>query len=451
MILQDQDRTFVVYEKITYLMLIPEDSSNNAFLAGKDVLLAGKFERSDHENAFFYHYDTLPLIGQAEYWNTRLDGDNLFVFGRISGSGNLVLKSKTILDAPSDGSLIERRLKSLEAKDYPGRMQVAIWAHAQAETQGNREFWLQASDTISTAVVKDALATLDKNHDAALLRQAFDWSLTFIDDKKIAADIASLAWIGDAGDVAEYTAKAMRKLDYTVYNGRWLPHVVAVQTEFNQRFDAIKWKDADGYYKLGRWVESQSDVLPNSRELEHRCYQAGFRADEKHNGIRHKLGMPRAAGASSVEIGTAERYQNTATGISVAAPEGWASSNPIEGGDVTWVDPSSETAYISVRILPKADQQGSFDEIFGNRRNALQAKSGFTMIDEVAVPFAAGQGRRIHYSTVEGRFIRLAEMTILMQAPVAIIIHASYADTEAASVQKAVDAVCASVVPPPAP
>ena len=452
--LREKTRTFVVHAGVAYLAMHGDDLADSAFLAGKDVMLAGKFERGDGVRAWFYGYDPLTATGLSESWATRLEGDNVYVFGRIvSTSSGLELRVAAVALGESDAQIIARRVEQVPASDHPGRLQVAAWVRKTGEKQGNSDFWTAAADTIVTQTVEAAAKDAAAIKDAKLLTQAVGWSLDLLDDPVVAARVASQPWLFDAGGPeSEVIAKRLRALRYDYYKGKWRSRPESLGLQFDDRFASTAWRDADAYYKLGRWVEANAEELPRARELSHRCYQAGFRADPAHNGIRREMGLGPVAADGNATRTLEGAFQDPA-GVTVDGPEGWTRA-PAINGDATWNDPRSETAYISARVLTENELSATFAETWAAALSPYATRPGFTAIEEALVEVAnGGEGKRVRFSYREGRYTRFAEVILAWQPAVkaAAILSASYTEAEQKAASEALSATLAKLTFPAAP
>jgi hypothetical protein len=452
--LKGKERTYVVYQGASWLSALPEDLADPGFLDHKDVMLAAKLGRVDGGKARFYNLPKLEAGGPIELWRTRIDGDNLYVFGRITAAqGQVHLDVVAVEIAPSDQQLIAARLAGVPAGDFAGRLAVANWAKESAAQQGNREFWLVSSDTIVSQVVDDAAVKAESESDVALAQQAVTWSLDLLHDVPRAARIASAPWIRAlAGPAKEDLARRMRRLGLEFYEGQWRQRGEALAQEFQDRFAALGWKDADGFYKLGRWCDANSELLGSARELSYRCYQAGYRANPNHNGIRRELGMEPA---KESDAGGAPKgdFADTSSGIAVPGPQNWNRTDPFEGADGTWIDAGSDTAYLSVRMIRSVEARGPFAALWAGQLAGLQARTGFTSISDQALPVASGEARVLRYSYHEGRYLRLAEMVVLQNPinPTAARLDASAAETEMDAVHQVLLTTVAKVIVPAPP
>ncbi|MBA3846719.1 MAG: hypothetical protein H0X45_08750, partial [Planctomycetes bacterium] len=454
MTLKDSERTFVVFDGTSYLVLDKADLDDRVFTNGKDVMLAAKFERGDGTLAHFYNLPRLDATAGPELWATRLDGDNLFVFGRVTIDelGRAALAVDHVAEAPSDNQMIADRLAAAPENDYEARLKVAEWARSQAAVQGNRDLWTAAADTIISQVVESAARQAADTKDPALLLRAVDWSLALIHDRTLAARICSSEWVKSAGnEVQEEVGERMRRLDFVFYRDHWRAKPDALTLEYEDRFADLKWRDAEGYYKLGRWAEANVEVMPHARELAHRCYQSGFRGDPRHNGIRRELGLEPVSGGSARSATLTGPYQDPDTGVVLEGPEGWVRSDPIEA-DATWLDPQSETAYLSGDVLMGTQVKGGFDDLWSAQTAIWVGKPGFEKLSDEAVSYAAGSARRMSFTYREARYARQADLIIAhnAKANVAVALLASYTEGEKDETLQALLALFSKVVIPDA-
>jgi hypothetical protein len=437
MLLQGKDRTYVVYQGTSYLLTAPSDLTDPTFLHNKDVVIAAKLGRVDNGRVTFYNMPQVASRGAMELWRTRIDGDNLYVFGHFE----MVNKKPTfaivaVEGAPSDQQIIDQKLSAIPADNLEARLEAAAWAREMGNVQGNREFWLVAADNIISTVVNTAVAKAEAAKDVAMILKAMGWCQDLLRDIPRAARIGSAPWIREVGGPgAEAVAKYMRRWDLEFYAGQWRPRGEALSQEYQDRFSAIGWRDAEGYYKLGRWADANAEVLPRARELSYRAYQAGFRANPSHNGIRRELAMePIKVGAPNEQKG---ELRDTLSLIIVPIPPGWERTDPING-DATWIDPTSDTAYITATILRNLESLADFKAIWASQLAQVQLKSEFKSLSEDDLALQNGQARIVRYAYREGRYLRNAAMIVAVnpKGKAALRLDANGADTEAETVLK---------------
>ena len=453
MTLQDKTRSFVVYDGTSWLVMDAADLKDPAFLAGKDVMLAGKFDHTDSQRAWFFSLDKFHADGRLEHWATRLEGDNLYVFGRITVATptGTTLTVHRVVAAESDAQIITAKLNGVALEDYSGRLAVAAWAREQAAVQGNTDYWIAAADTIVAQTVAAAAADAATRKDAELIGKAVDWAIDLGHDAGLAARAASQPWLVDAGGrIADQIAKRLRQHGFLWYKDRWHSKTEALTLEFEDRFVAITWRDAEGFFKLGRWAESHADDLPSARDLSYRCYQAGFRGDPNHNGIRRKLGleMVSGAGGSAAGVNLDGPYQHDSTGVVITGPEGWKrAAKPLEG-DVTWLDTGSETAFISAQVIGSSDLAGDFEALWAKTLSPWRMRQGFVELATSESPFPYGSARSLRFSYQEGRYTRFGEVSLGRDnaGRMAVVLTAGFTDSEQANVSSAVLQVLSHVV-----
>ena len=450
MTLKGKERTYAVHNGNSYLIASVDDFTDPTFLDQKDVVVNVKIGRVDHGHVKLYNLPKVDATGATELWRTRIDGDNLYAFGRVTRNGAATAFTIVAVEgAPSDSQIIAEKLATVPAADFKARLEAAVWAKEMGAKQGNREYWLVAADGIISQVIDDAAAQAEAGKDVALVLKAMDWCTELLHDIPRAARTGSAAWIRQAGGAgAEEVAKRMRRWDLEFYSGQWRPRGDALAQEFQDRFAAVGWRDAEGYYKLGRWADANAEVLPRARELSYRSYQAGFRANPNHNGIRRELGMePTSEGPGGAQAQT--DFKDGTSGVMVPAPTGWSRTDPIDG-DVTWIDPGSDTAYITVKVLRIADASNDFKTLWNGQLLSVQIKTGFTNLSDEKLTFAQGEARKLRYSYREGRYVRVAEL-IVAQNPVSktsVRIDAGATENEAANVGKQVTATFSKLVIP---
>ena len=451
MTLKGKERTYVVYQENSYLLVNPDDLTDPAFLHHKDVVIAAKLGRIAQGTVTFYNMPKVIATGPTELWRTRIDGDNLYVFGHFTIiNGTQYLSLVAAESAPSDQQIIDQKMATVPADNLEARLAAAVWARDAGVVQGNREFWLVAADNIISQVVDDAVAKAETSKDVALILKTMSWCQDLLHDIPRAARIGSAPWIRQIdGTGAEDVAKYMRRWDLAFYAGQWRPRGEALNQEFQDRFTAMGWRDAEGYYKLGRWAEGYAEVLPRARELSYRAYQAGLRADPNHNGIRRELGMDAATGVSSVK--SQGEFKDSLTGISIPIPPGWNRADPING-DASWIDPSSDTAYITAKILRDLPNLADFGAVWASQLASVQGKAEFTSAPEEKLTFPNGHARLMRYSYREGRYLRVAAMILAINpaSTAALRLDANGADTEGDTVLKQLTAQFAQISIPAA-
>jgi hypothetical protein len=436
------DRTFAVHLGTSYLVLTPSDTGNRELLLGsKDVVIPAKFERDavvgTRQRIRLSSFPEIQAEGEASLFATRLDGDNLYFFGQLTmpatGIGRFEIQA--IETAPSDAQVIASILAGIKAEDYPARLKAAAVIRDRSLTQPNKEFWLSASDNVVTKIISDAQAVAAKTKDTALLLQAITWAVDVLHDTTAAGRIGSAAWLRAPGVTgAEEISHRLRKLGLELYKDEWRPRAESLSLEFEDRFNAISWKDADAFYRLGRWADVNGEFLPRAKDRSYRCYQAGFRANPNHQGIRNELGMPNAVSGDGTQAAATADFQHPASGTLVPAPQGWKRGERIEG-DITWIDPSSETAYIAATII-ETPENPSLEAIWQGALTPLRSKPEFLILEDEDPVFPQGSAKRLRWRYREGQFFRLHEMIVALNpaARIAVRLDAGFAEDEAAQV-----------------
>ncbi len=439
-----RDRTIAVYKGVGYLVLTAGDAVDPALLIGqKDVVIATKFERDNTPGGRQrVRVPGLPGIigeGDRQLFASRLDGDNLWLFGALSaqqsGSGRFDIVA--VETAPSDAQIIAHQLAGLPATDYPARLQAANRIREQSLTQPNKEFWLAAADNVVLQVIDDAAAAAETARDTSLLLQAVTWAVEILKDNGKAGHVGSAAWTRQPGVAGgDEVAKRMRRLGLELYRDHWRPRAEALSQEFEDRFSAIGWRDADSFYRLGRWADLRGEYLPQAKDRSYRCYQAGYRANPDHQGIRNELGLPNSVRGDGTQAQVSGDFQHTASGTLVPAPQGWKRGDRIEG-DITWIDPSSETAYLAAAVI-ETPLNPNLDDLWAGIVNSLRIRPEFSITEEDEPTFPQGLARRMKFTFREGRYVRQHEVILALNpvAHTAVRLDAGFAEDEAAQVHQ---------------
>lgn len=435
MVLQNRDRTFVTRGANTYMVMEAKDLAKPNFLNGKEVLLLGKFEHTDGQRAYFFGLDRFAAVGDLTLWATRLEGDNLYVFGDIRVTRDSVeLHAREIITARSDAQLVAQRLAEVKPDDYAGRLQLAAWARGQAEVQGNRDWWELAAATIVAETINVAMTVANEQQDATILGQAFGWAINDIQDVGLAARVASQPWFHDQPE-AVAAGKRLAAMGYDRYKDVWRPRAESLTLQFEDTFLATAWRDAEGFYKLGRWVDRHAEDLPRAKDLSFRAYQAGYRADANHAGIRRELGLgagsaedARRGGRNTVPTGP---FQDITTGVVVGGPEGWQRNRPLDS-DARWADLSSDTSYITLNVLGPDQVTGDFQQTWQKITLPWQVRSGFVEEGTESVIASTGQAQRLRFRFQEGSDLRGADLVMVFDEnqSIALVLMASYLEQD---------------------
>lgn len=442
MVISGLDRTFAVYHEGNFMVLASADASNRTLLLGqKDVVIAAKFERDgvtgSRQRVRLSSFPDAVAEGDSGLFATRLEGDNLFFFGSLTtpntGKGRFDIVA--VESAPSDAQIIASQLAGIPATDYAARLKAASLIREHAATQPNKEFWLSSSDNVIAQVIDDATEAAAINQDAALLNQAITWSIDILHDTTKAGRVASATWLKGTPH-ADEIAKRLRHLGMEMYKDQWQPRAEALSKEFEDRFADISWKDADLFYRLGRWADLHGEYLPRAKDRSYRCYQAGYRANPNHQGIRNELGLPNMVKGDGTQTQISADFQHAQTGTLVPAPRGWKRGDRVEG-DITWVDPQSETAYISAAVIETPDNP-SLDVLWQNLEGSLRSRPEFAIVEQDEPTFPQGLARRIRFTFREGRYARQHELILALNpaAHVAVRLDAGFADDEQGAIHK---------------
>lgn len=376
-----KDRQFVESAGKTYLLSSVDEIATGA-MDGQDVAFAGKLHRLPGDVFGCYRIDGLVIAPQGNVLAGKLDGDNAYLAGSLTAAdGKRVLKLDLAAQAPSDAQLLQAQLAGIPDDAWERRLGVVSWCHEQARTAGNADSWTATGDALLGRIISDMAAMAGERRDAALLTRAIDLTLNQTKDPGLAARLASAAWLRDHGGApAEAIARRMHGLGFALYKQTWLPRPQALEQEFSDRFAALSWKDAKGYYTLGRWADDNAEALPRARELSWRCYQAGNKADPSNPDIARELGIqptaedtsepPPAGGTDAID------FLDLTSGLRVPAPAGWKRGRSATG-DTAWIDPDSDTALLSVKALrPPVDVPGAWRLVEAE----AQARSGFAEV-----------------------------------------------------------------------
>ncbi len=441
MAIRDQERTFVRYRDDAWLQVPIGELSDSGFIANKDVVFTAKLRTpplgEDVSRVRLYGVN-LPLVSAASAWAARVEGDNLYVFAKVEAAPDRSLQVRVVAaePAPSDHAIIEARLTGIAKDDWQGRLAVANWVREQAHQSVARDAWLAAGDDLVVAVIDDAGAAASTGKDAALLEQAVGWCFNLLNDPGRAARVASVDWL--TGTVAQKIERRLRSAGFALYGGKWRPLAEAMSQEFEDRFAAIDWRDAEAYYQLGRWTDTNAENLPRAKDCAWRAYQTGLRANPRHNGIRRELGLPAESGPSSTQLakGSGNDFVDPASGVVVAIPENWK-RNDVLGGNAGFVDPGSETASIMVTLIPLPSET-AFDVVWLRQVEALTTRENYRESGSLEMSFSGGAGRRLSYAWREGGQERIAEMALAYnpRAKVAVRLDARFESEEAERVRE---------------
>ncbi len=442
MVISGQDRVFATYHNGNYLVLSPADASNTTLLLGKkDVVLTAKFVRDgvagSRQQVHLTSFPEVTADGDAGLFAARLEGDNLFFFGSMAtaatGKGHFNILA--VEAAPSDAQIIASLVADIPPTDYAARFKAASRIREHAASQPNKEFWLSASDNVIAQTIDDATVIATEKKDALLLDQAITWCIDILHDTTKAGRVASLPWVKGTAH-AEDISKRLRHLGMEMYKDQWQPRSEALAKEFEDRFVEISWKDADAYYRLGRWADLHGEDLARTKDRSYRCYEAGYRANPNHQGIRNELGLPNMVRGDGTQTQTNADFQHAETGTLIPAPQNWKRGDRVEG-DITWVDPQSETAYLSASII-ETPENPSLDTLWQNIEGSLRSRPEFAIVEQDDPTFPQGLARRFRFTFREGRYVRQHELILALNsaARVAVRLDAGFADEEQAAIHQ---------------
>lgn len=441
--LQGEERAFVDHLGESYLLVAEKDFDDPLFLNRKDIVLRAKFAGQQGDQPRFFNLSRIAVAGQLDALNAAASGDNLYLLGRIEATdGNRYrLTIAHILTAPSDATIIADRLATVASDDYNGRIEVARWARERSEQEGNRAFWTEASLDIVRTTARAAAARAEATGDGAFLLMAMDFAIQEAGDRTLAAELGTAEWVRTS-ESAEMVTARMQELGFVFHEVAndefvgWLPKNESLVRAFEARYQAIDWRDAEAFFELGSSTDELVDVLPRARELSHRAFQAGFRANPNHNGIRRALGLePVDESVSQGPRVVEARFFHASTGVMVTGPDGWVRDDTAGGtvAHATWIDRLSDTAFISVRVFDPAftdgDMQVAWDGLVGDVQLRPDFAAGATSEE-------AGDGgtqiRRMGYTHTESDYQRSGVLTLVYDPAqsLAVGINASYVGDE---------------------
>jgi hypothetical protein len=443
MVLKDTERTFVVHAGTSYLATRPEDFADRDFLVDKDLMIPAKFQHGQGDHVLFYKLEDFDIRSAPEQWSVRVDGDNVYVFAHCSldpDTGKPVLRIAAMEPAPSDAQLIAARLKDVRKTDWDERIATVAWAREQGAKEGNQEWWLQQADDMLTKLITDAAAQAETAKDFPLALKAMDWAVDQQRDPIAAARIASAAWIrAKTGPESEEVSKRMRRLGMELYREQWRPRAEALELEYDDRFAALPWKDAEGFYKLGRWADANAEMLPQAKDRAYRAYQAGFKANPDHPGIRRELGIDQATSENTVDTETGRlEYRDPITNGTARSPNGWRKAEHQHDG-VRWEDPTSDTAYVSERFI--AVGEASVDDLWPTIIKPARSLLGYQAQADESIERKGGKQRMLRYTFQEDRLTRCGALTFIIDEAthIGVVVEVSYVEEEREKALKAFD------------
>lgn len=359
--LRGEDRIFVVHQGQDYLWGRKSDFDKPKLLDGTELALQARFLRRVEGDPRFYGIESVQCTSDDPLLAAAVDGDNFFLFGRVTlQDGTLHYAIRATAQAPSDSDIIGQRLAGLDADNYVERLAVADWAQSKAAEEGNRTFWVEAAQAIRSQTIESAAAAGAEQQNAGLLLQAMNWAIDLMGRRDLAADLASRDWVfALPDDQLQRISDRMARLDYVLFvdgsgNKQWMTEGQFLTKTYEQRYQAIRWGDADGFFQLGLWTEEHGDVLPRATQLAHKAFQIGHRMDPRHNGIRRMLKMPLVEGGSDGhsrrDDQTNRPFVSADQLVTLPEPVGWTRNQPpvISDADASWTNHQLSTTYLAI-------------------------------------------------------------------------------------------------------
>lgn len=407
-----KDRQFVEVGGKTYL-LVTLDEIATGTLDDQEIALTGKLRRLPGDQFGLYRVDALTIAATGNTLAGKLDGDNVHLAGTLrAGDAQRTFTVVVAAAAPSDAQLLQSRLAGIQDDEWDRRLGVVTWCREQARTAGNVDSWTATADALLGRIITDMSSKAGERKDAVLVTRAIDLALNQVKDNGLAARLASPLWIREHGGApADAISRRMRGLGYALYKDAWMPRPQAAEREFEDRFAALAWKDAEGFYQLGRWADDNAEALPRARERSWRCYQAGRQADPSHAGIARELGLKAqaAAMAGAAAAKDAIDFIDPENRVQVPAPAGWKRGKP-HGEDTTWIDPESDTALIAIRVLrPPVDPDAAWQLLDGEAR----ARNAFTEVGQSVSGEGGHQQHLLRSTWMEGEQSRFALVVLV--------------------------------------
>ena len=362
MTVEGQERTVAVYGGNSWLVIERADLEAGRFQGGAtEVVIASKIERTGST----FRLTGMPgvqVVVASSMSSPLADGDNAWLFGHLSrGEDGPRLTVVQVAAAPSDRQRIAKRIESIARNDWQARLKGATWIREQAAYEPNKEFWLAAADEATTRTIEDAVTAATPGRDLALVDQAITWAVDVVRDPGLAGRVASIPWlVAESDPTLTPLHRRMRHLGLELYKDQWLPRPDALAKEFEDRFLALKWNEAEGFFRLGRWADVHADGLPLAKDRAYRAYRAGLRADPAHAGIRAALGIgadnaraDAAASGSAAPVG----LEATPEAPSVV-PLNQAKPNPAEMAKEGWQLAQHQGALSVWMNPPRAEGEG---------------------------------------------------------------------------------------------
>ena len=439
MTLKGTERWYVEYNKKNYLEVIETDLEDLQFLIGKDIMIQAKFKLLELNNVQFYNFPSLKIGSDSESWSTILDGDNVYILGKASGISDKIIDFKTahVLRAPSDAAVIAQKRNQIANDDYDALIQLAEWVRKTGNNMGNRAVWITAADNIVDDCIIAVSKKAKETQNVHLLLKAMTWSSMQLSDKSRAAKLGSQEWVSAlAEDEAKPVIERMNILGLVQHDGVWMTKREQKVADFKQKLQAIDRNNDQAYYDLAMDIAQYRDALPEALELKHQALQTGLRYNPKSNALRKALGK-KTVEQEIAENGLVAAYVDASTGLNIPVPAGWQRSKETIDGDVTWIDPNSDTAYISLTAIPgtKAD---AFAELFDKQLETYKSKPGFSEGNSEALGIA-GASKEARFGFKEGREDRQAILAcvLFIKQETAYVLYVGYLEEELNSAESA--------------
>ncbi len=439
MTLKGVERWYVDHKEKSYLQVEQSDQEDLSFLIGKDVMIQAKFRQLEGTTVQFYSFPTLIIGTDTEEWSTIIDGDNVYILGKVAKfkDEQLVFKTKDVLRAPSDSMIIASKLAEIGESNYAERVTYSKWVRKTGKNMGNRAVWIAAADNIVDDCINAVAKQAKSQRDIDLLLKAMNWSTDELSDKSRAAKLGSQDWVSELNEVAtQKLVERMGILGLTQHEGKWVTKQEQKILQFHKDLNAIKPGDDKAFLALSKEIGQYRDVLPEALELQHKALQTGLRLNPNSNLLREALGK-KSVKEELESKGLLNNFKDDLTGLDLPVPEGWHRNQEAIDGDVTWIDPQSDTAYISLTVV-RAAQSDNFLELFEKQLEPIKAKESFSA-SQPSVLSVGSASKEARFSFKEGREERNGIMScvLFLKSETAFVVYCSYVPDESTVIQKA--------------
>lgn len=439
MVLKGDERWFIDYDGRSYLRVRETDKEDLGFLNGKEVMIQAKFQQLKADTAEFYTFPTLTIGRDSEMWSTFIDGDNVYILGTVKdvAGQKITFKTRHVLRAPSDSSIIASRLAEIDKDDLDAQIKFANEIRKTGNKMGNRAVWISAADDIVNECIERLNKTARTEKNINKVVKAMNWAIDELGDTSRAAVIGSQKWIDDLDkEQKEIITERMGILGFVRYDGRWVTKREEKILSFEKKLRSIDPNDDKAYLMLSRSIAQYRDVLPEALELQHKALQAGLRHNPDSNLLRQALGK-KTVEEEQAEQTVAAAYIDDQSGLSIPVPNEWQRSKDAIEGDVSWIDPNSDTAYISLTIIRGAAID-TFLPSYNQQLDLIKARQGYAEVKSSSLGLASAS-RETHFNFMEGREQRDGMLAgiLVLQADTVYLVYASYIPEESASVKAA--------------